>query len=218
MTDLSDDAQTDATSPNLKGVENAGLRINLASGVASTSIWRAKAVPPAHETKARDTERNIFPRTNRSPLDMPETLKVSKLEGSVRETVEYGTEPSRSDEAACDIATNVEVLVQRAASLNELRGVIGELQNLHDFLHNEGERLEREISKYAQLSKTTTTSTRFITEKVLKFPTSQDTAAPAELEHVDRRFEETRPAPISSDENSERVRLSLNWALARPIR
>jgi hypothetical protein len=44
--------------------------------------------------------------------------------------------------------------------------VIRELQQLHDFLQSEGERLQREISEYVQLSKATTNSTRLIADNM----------------------------------------------------
>jgi hypothetical protein len=55
---------------------------------------------------------------------------------------------------------------QRAASLVELRSVIRELEQLHDFLQSEGERLQREISEYAQLSKAAMNSTRLIADNM----------------------------------------------------
>ena len=66
-----------------------------------------------------------------------------------------------------DTAANVNLLVQRGTSLSELQSVIGEVRQLHEFLHSEGERLEREISEYAQLSKSTTSSTRLIADNLL---------------------------------------------------
>jgi hypothetical protein len=121
-----------------------------------------------------------------------------------------------SSETLPDMSANVQALVQRAASLVELQGVIQELQKLQDFLHTEGERLEQEISEYAQISKSVTTATRAIADSILKFPTIQDMAAPAALEHVHRALEEPPSKSVSSDETG-RVRLSLNWARARPI-
>jgi hypothetical protein len=61
----------------------------------------------------------------------------------------------------------VNSLVSRATSLGELRSVIQELQQLHDFMQDEGERLEQEIAEYAQLSKSTTSSTRHIADSML---------------------------------------------------
>jgi hypothetical protein len=47
--------------------------------------------------------------------------------------------------------------------------VIRELQQLHDFLQSEGERLQRGISEYAQLSKATTNSTRLIADNMMNW-------------------------------------------------
>jgi hypothetical protein len=44
-------------------------------------------------------------------------------------------------------------------SLGELRSVIAKLQRLHDFLQSEGKRLQREISEYAEVSKSATSAT-----------------------------------------------------------
>jgi ABC-type transporter Mla subunit MlaD len=72
----------------------------------------------------------------------------------------------RDPKDTTDFVANVDLLAQRAASLVELRSVIRELQQLHDFLQSEGERLQREISEYAQLSKATTNSTRLIADNM----------------------------------------------------
>jgi len=84
------------------------------------------------------------PRTNHTPPDPPATSKDTS-----------------------DAAANVDSLVQRGTSLGELQNVIRELQQLHDFLHSEGERLEQEIFEYAQLSKSTMSSTRLIADNML---------------------------------------------------
>ena len=58
-------------------------------------------------------------------------------------------------------------LVQRRTSLSELRSVIGELQQLHDFLQNEGELLQKYISEYAELNKSAMRTTRLIADNLL---------------------------------------------------
>ena len=105
---------------------------------------------------------STFPRTNHTPPDPPENTNVkpvAEIEGAIRDFV-------RRD-VKSDAAGNVDALVQRATSLGELQNVIRELQQLHDFLHSEGERLEQEISEYAQLSKSTMSSTRLIADNML---------------------------------------------------
>ena len=134
--------------------------------------------------------RSLFSRTNNSPLDTSETfnVKLAEVEGAVREMVQQDADPSNPEEAPREVtAANVNVLVQRAASLSELQDIIRELQKLHDFLHSEGERLEQEISKYAELSKTTTTSTRLIANTILKSLRSSG-SQPSRHDDVQQRY------------------------------
>ncbi len=60
--------------------------------------------------------------------------------------------------------TNVNSLIQRVAgtSLAEIENLISELESLRDLLHAEGQRVQREISGYAQLSQAAMKSTRMI--------------------------------------------------------
>jgi hypothetical protein len=210
MNDFSDDAETADQSANPEGPITIGV------GVKAATIWRAGALlqdeHPIGEI-SRDATSG-----DRSPPDSSEPLnaKFAKFNGAVREIVR--PDATRANETLSDMSANVQAIVQRAASLVELQSVIQELQKLHDLLHTEGERLEKEISEYAQISKSATTATRAIADSILKFPTFQDMAAPVALEHVHRALEEPPPKSVSSNENSGRVRLALNWALARPIR
>jgi hypothetical protein len=112
---------------------------------------------------------SIFPRRTDTPPDYPENTNVkpvAEIEGALREVVRRDIKASNSKEAA-DTAANVNSLVHRGASLSELKSVIQELQRLHDFMQCEGERLEQEISDYARLSKSTTSSTRLIADSML---------------------------------------------------
>jgi hypothetical protein len=59
-------------------------------------------------------------------------------------------------------------LIQRVAgtSLAEIENLISELEGLRDLLHAEGQRVQREISGYAQLSQAAMKSTRMIADNV----------------------------------------------------
>lgn len=119
-----------------------------------------------------------FPRRTDTPIDYPENMNVkpvAEIEGALRDVVRRDVKASSSKEAS-DTAANVNSLVHRATSLGELKGVIQELQRLHDFMQSEGERLEQEISEYARLSKSTTSSTRLIADSMLhwKKPGAQE--------------------------------------------
>src|SRR5262245_59017551 len=58
------------------------------------------------------------------------------------------------DPGAEATVNNVNSLIQRVAgtSLSEIENLISELEALRDLLHAEGQRVQREISGYAQLS------------------------------------------------------------------
>ena len=69
---------------------------------------------------------------------------------------------------------NVNSLIQRVAgtSLTEIENLISELESLRDLLHAEGQRVQREISGYAQLSQAAMKSTRMIAENVTQWSTA----------------------------------------------
>jgi len=78
-----------------------------------------------------------------------------------------------SDETAVN---NVNSLIQRVAgnSLSEIENLISELESLRDVLHAEGQRVQREISGYAQLSQAAMKSTRMIADNVAQWKRAAD--------------------------------------------
>jgi len=79
----------------------------------------------------------------------------------------------QSPEAA---VTNVNSLIQRVAgtSLAEIDNLIAELEALRELLHAEGQRVQREISGYAQLSQAAMKSTRMIADNVTQWKRAAD--------------------------------------------
>ena len=80
-------------------------------------------------------------------------------------------------EATADATvTNVNTLIQRVAgtSLAEIENLISELESLRDVLHAEGQRVQREISGYAQLSQAAMKSTRMIADNVAQWKRAAD--------------------------------------------
>ncbi len=71
---------------------------------------------------------------------------------------------------------NVNSLIQRVAgtSLGEIENLISELESLRDLLHAEGQRVQREISGYAQLSQAAMKSTRMIADNVAQWKRTAD--------------------------------------------
>jgi hypothetical protein len=71
-------------------------------------------------------------------------------------------------------------LIQRVsgASVTEIDRLIGELQSLRNYLLNEGQRIQREITDYTRLNQGAMESTRVINETLMKMKTGPDRAFP----------------------------------------
>jgi uncharacterized protein (DUF3084 family) len=93
---------------------------------------------------------------------------VQEVEADIREFVRRDSVQLRraSEQAGEMFASNVNSLVQRVAgtSVREIDTLLRELEGLRDFLHSEGERVQREVQSYAQLSQTAMNATRVIAE------------------------------------------------------
>ena len=113
---------------------------------------------------------------------------VSEVEAGIRDFVRndvaYLRRPApgmSSGETALEPGTeatvnNVNSLIQRVAgtSLGEIENLIAELESLRDLLHAEGQRVQREISGYAQLSQAAMKSTRMIADNVAQWKRTAD--------------------------------------------
>ena len=80
------------------------------------------------------------------------------------------------DATAEATVNNVNSLIQRVAgtSLTEIEKLVSELESLRDLLHAEGQRVQREISGYAQLSQAAMKSTRMIADNVAQWKRAAD--------------------------------------------
>ena len=110
---------------------------------------------------------------------------VSEVEAGIREFVRndiaYLRRPAVASETVLDAnaeatVNNVNSLIQRVAgtSLAEIEKLISELESLRDLLHAEGQRVQREISGYAQLSQAAMKSTRMIADNVTQWKRAAD--------------------------------------------
>jgi hypothetical protein len=81
------------------------------------------------------------------------------------------------DQTAEATVNNVNSLIQRVAgtSLSEIEHLISELEALRELLHAEGQRVQREISGYAQLSQAAMKSTRMIADNVQQWKRAAET-------------------------------------------
>jgi hypothetical protein len=101
----------------------------------------------------------------------------SEFEGEIREFIRRdvaqlrrpGAEPQASEQATA----NINSLLDRVSgsSVTEIDALIADLRNVRDFLHSEGERVQREIASYAQLSQVAMTSVKIIAESMGQWKT-----------------------------------------------
>jgi hypothetical protein len=70
-----------------------------------------------------------------------------------------------------EIGNNLSSLINRVsrASVSELDMLIAELQELRNFLLNEGQRIQREITEYTRANQATIESTRVITDSLARW-------------------------------------------------
>jgi hypothetical protein len=112
-------------------------------------------------------------------------LAVTEVEAGIRDFVRndvaYLRRPAAAEAASIDgsaeaTVNNVNSLIQRVAgtSLGEIEKLISELESLRDLLHAEGQRVQREISGYAQLSQAAMKSTRMIADSVTQWKRAAD--------------------------------------------
>ncbi len=111
---------------------------------------------------------------------------VSEVEAGIRDFVRKdvahlgrpasgggSTERKPSAEATVN---NVNSLIQSIAgtSLSQVETLVSELESLRDLLHAEGQRVQREISGYAQLSQAAMKSTRMIADNIEQWKRTAD--------------------------------------------
>jgi hypothetical protein len=98
-----------------------------------------------------------------------ELEKVAEVEGEIREFVRRDVAGQRRppDEGKA-VADNISSLLQRVSvnSVQEIDRLISDLQVLRNRLHEEGERVQREIVEYATLSQAAMQSTKIIAESL----------------------------------------------------
>ncbi len=124
----------------------------------------------AHATETRRTEED-------SDLAVVTDVETG-IRDFVRNDIAYLRRPTPSmvppatpEDPAEAAVTNVNILIQRVsgASLNEIENLISELESLRDLMHNEGQRVQRELQGYAQLSHAAMKSSRIISENLAQW-------------------------------------------------
>jgi hypothetical protein len=123
-----------------------------------------------------------------SEVEDPNIAAVTEVEAGIRDFVRNDVAYLRRPVvhgAAADTplepnteatVNNVNSLIQRVAgtSLSEIDNLISELESVRDLLHAEGQRVQREIAGYAQLSQAAMKSTRMIADNVAQWKRTAD--------------------------------------------
>jgi hypothetical protein len=101
-----------------------------------------------------------------------------EIRGFVRKEFASARRPLSLAETADPGVGQVHSLIQRVsgASVIEIEKLISELQSLRDFLRSEGERVQREIAGYVQLSDAAMKSTKIIADSVTQWKGAVDSA------------------------------------------
>ena len=103
---------------------------------------------------------------------------VTEVEAGIRKDVAYlrRTPATPSTDAPADTSaeaavSSVNTLIHRVAgaSLGEIENLIAELEGLRTLMHNEGQRIQRELAGYAQLGQTAMKSTRMIADNLAQW-------------------------------------------------
>ena len=94
------------------------------------------------------------------------TSAVEQVEGEIRAFVrrDVSVFRRRLQESADQAVGSVNSVIERVsgATVAEIERVMAELATLRDMLHNEGDRVRREVSGYASLSQAAMTSMKII--------------------------------------------------------
>jgi len=117
------------------------------------------------------------------------SIAMIEVENSIRDLVRNDLPSRRLSEPGYDddhdtvgyqgsepVSTSVDAVIQRVAgaSLEEIEALITELRGVRDIMYAEGQRVQRELSGYARLSRTAMKSTREIADNVAEWKRAVD--------------------------------------------
>jgi hypothetical protein len=99
-----------------------------------------------------------------------DTETTNEFEGEIREFIRRDVSHLRRplSDASEQAVNNINSLLDRvsSSSVSEIDRLMVDLRNVRDFLASEGERVQREIAGYAQLSQVAMTSVKIIAESM----------------------------------------------------
>ena len=104
-------------------------------------------------------------------VDDPKTAELD-LDGSIRKLAHSGAALRQSEPNNETSANNLGALLRRVSgtSAHEIDSLIGELQDLREKLHTDGDRIHRDIVEYAALSQHVMQLSKIISESVKRLP------------------------------------------------
>ena len=109
---------------------------------------------------------------------------IANVEGEIREFVKrdvvVGRKPQPPQDPAELGAGNINFLIERVAgnSIREIDNLIAQLQSIRDYLRAEGERVQREISSYANASQTAMASAKIIVDSMAEWKSAASVRQP----------------------------------------
>jgi hypothetical protein len=139
--------------------------------------------PRSPNQRNKEQPMNAVPVENSEQIEDDKNLAaVSEVEAGIRDFVRKDiaylrrpVAPAGTDVPVDTLAeasvNSVSTLVQRVAgaSVSEIETLIAELEGLRDLMHNEGQRIQRELAGYAQLGQTALKSTRMIADNLAQW-------------------------------------------------
>ncbi len=109
----------------------------------------------------------------------------NEFEGEIREFIRRDVTMRRHGDSGADTssdtgAENLNSLIERVsgATVSEIDRLIAELQGIRTLLHNEGERVRREITGYAGLSQSAVTTMKVIGDTLSQLKPGNSVALP----------------------------------------
>jgi hypothetical protein len=97
--------------------------------------------------------------------------KVAEFEGELQDAVRKNVTYWRKPSDAADGVEGLNALIQRVAgaSIEEIDRVTAQLEHMRDTLRREGERVQREIASYAELSHSAMSSMKIIADNLSRW-------------------------------------------------
>ena len=111
---------------------------------------------------------NAASSTRRKAPKTPRRRANSKARSANSSAATWRICAARTAKASEQAVTSINSLLDRVSgsSVTEIDSLIADLRNVRDFLKTEGERVQREIASYAQLSQVAMTSVKIIAESM----------------------------------------------------